>query len=86
MAFGAQRVAVPVLIELHQQLIERGFRRSPRNDPTIVQKEQDEEPGGAGAAVYGPASAQLAVRLREGFERSAPQSAARRSPGWSACC
>jgi hypothetical protein len=32
MAFGAQRVAVPVLIELHQQLIER-FQTKPPERP-----------------------------------------------------
>jgi hypothetical protein len=32
------------LSELHQLLIERGFRRSSPDDPTIVQEEQDEEP------------------------------------------
>jgi hypothetical protein len=45
MAIGAPRVAVSALIDLHHLLIERGFRRSSRDDPNIVQEEQDEEPG-----------------------------------------
>ena len=44
MAFGAPRVTLLALSELHQLLIERGFRRSSPDDPTIVQEEQDEEP------------------------------------------
>jgi cytosine/adenosine deaminase-related metal-dependent hydrolase len=42
MGFGAPRVAIPGLVELHHLLIERGFRRSSRDDPTIVQEEQNE--------------------------------------------
>jgi hypothetical protein len=63
MAFGAPRVTVSALVELHQLLIEHGFRRSSQDDPTIVQEEQNEEPACAGAAVYGPAPAQYAVRF-----------------------
>jgi hypothetical protein len=33
MAFGAPRVTVLALVELHQLLIERGFRRSSLGDP-----------------------------------------------------
>jgi hypothetical protein len=44
MAFGAPRVTVSALVELHQLLIEHGFRRSSQDDPTIVQEEQNEEP------------------------------------------
>jgi hypothetical protein len=63
MAFGAPRVTVPALIELHQLLIEHGFRRSSRDDSTIVQEEQNEEPARAGTIVYGPAPAHYAVRF-----------------------
>jgi hypothetical protein len=37
MAFGAPRVAVSALVELHQLLIEHGFRRSSRDDPTVLE-------------------------------------------------
>jgi hypothetical protein len=40
METGAPRVALSALVDLHHLLIERGFRRSSRDDPTIV-------PGGA---------------------------------------
>jgi hypothetical protein len=39
MVLGAPRVTLSVLAELHQLLIERGFRRSSRDDPTIVKEE-----------------------------------------------
>src|ERR1700730_11238307 len=35
MGFGAPRVAVSALVELHHLLIEGGFRRSSRDGPTI---------------------------------------------------
>jgi len=38
------RVAVSALLDLHHLLIARGFRRSSRDDPIIVQEEQHEEP------------------------------------------
>jgi hypothetical protein len=65
MAFGAPRVAVSALIELHHLLIERGFRRSSRDDSNIVLEEQDEEPADTGAAIRGPAPAQHAVRFQK---------------------
>ena len=43
MEIGAPRVAVSALVDLHHLLIERGFRRSSRGDPNIVQEEQDED-------------------------------------------
>ena len=67
MALGAPRVAVAALDELHHLLIERGFRRSSRDDPTIVQEEQDEKPADTGAAIRGPAPAQHVARFRQGF-------------------
>ena len=79
MAFGAPRVVLPALIELHQLLIEHGFRRSSRGDPTIVQEEQNEEPAGIGAAVYSPTPAQDAVRFGKaaGDKPRGPQDRAR---------
>ena len=65
MALGAPRVAVSALDELHHLLIERGFRRSSLDDPTIVQKEQDETSADTGAAIRGPAPAQHVVRFRK---------------------
>ena len=67
MALGAPRVAVSALAELHQLLIERGFRRSSLDGSIIVQEEQHEKPADTGAAIRGPAPAQHAVRFREGF-------------------
>jgi len=63
MACGSPRVTVLALAELHQLLIERGFRGSSPDDPTIVQEEQDEKPASAGTAVHDPASAQHPVRF-----------------------
>jgi hypothetical protein len=48
MGFGAPRVAISGLVELHHLLIERGFRRSSRDDPIVVQEEQDEKPADSG--------------------------------------
>ena len=78
MAFGAPRVAVPALIELHQLLIEHGFRRSSQDDPTIVQEEQNEKPADIGAATHGPAPAQYTVRFGKasGDEPLGPQHSA----------
>ena len=64
MGFGAPRVAVSALVELHQLLTERGFRRSSGDDPTIVQEEQDEKPAGTGTTTRSPAPTHPAVRLR----------------------
>src|SRR5262249_46745745 len=63
MAFGPSRVTLSALIELHQLLIEHGFRRSFRDDSTIVHEEQNEEPARADVIVYRPAPAQYAVRF-----------------------
>ena len=40
---GAPRVKLAALAELHQLLVECGFRRNSRDDPTIVQEEQHEK-------------------------------------------
>jgi hypothetical protein len=41
MTFGAPRLSISALAELHQLLLERGFRRSSLDDSTIAQEEQD---------------------------------------------
>src|SRR5258707_8871273 len=43
MGLGAPRVKLAALAELHQLLTERGFRRSSRDNQTIVQEQQHEE-------------------------------------------
>jgi hypothetical protein len=63
MSLGAPRVKLAALAELHQLLVERGFRRSSRDDPTIVQEEQHEELARADSAIRGPAPAQHPVRF-----------------------
>ena len=65
MEIGAPRVALSALVDLHHLLIERGFRRSSRGDPNIVQEEHDEEPADTGVAVHGPAPAEHGARFRE---------------------
>jgi hypothetical protein len=63
MAFGAPRVTLSALAELHQLLTERGFRRSSQDDPIIVQEQQHEELVRGGCAISGPAPAQHPVRF-----------------------
>jgi hypothetical protein len=63
MSLGAPRVKLAALAELHQLLVERGFRRSSRDDPTIVQEEQHEELARNGSAIRGPAPAQHCIRF-----------------------
>jgi hypothetical protein len=41
MTFGAPRVAVTTLVELHRLLVERGFRASSVVDSRIVKEEQN---------------------------------------------
>src|SRR6266568_1668078 len=72
----APRVALSALLDLHHLLIAGGFRRSSRDDPIIVEKEQREEPAHAGAAVrfaptqhgarFGQASGDEPIRTRGG--------------------
>jgi hypothetical protein len=66
MALGAPRVTVSALVELHRLLVERGFRRSSPDDPTIVQEEQDEKPAETGAAIRGAAPAHHGAARRPG--------------------
>lgn len=68
MEIGAPRVSVMALIEMHQLLIDRGFRRSSRGDPRIVQEGQNEEfakigSDNGGAAHCSAAPAQHSVRF-----------------------
>jgi hypothetical protein len=65
MEIGAPRATVPALIELHNLLIEGGFRRSSWDDSRIVQEEFDEEPAITGAAVDASAPAQYGARFRK---------------------
>jgi len=65
MALGTPRVAVSALVELHQLLIEGGFRRSSLDDPTIVLEKQDEKPADTNAARRSPAPAQHSARFQE---------------------
>jgi Raffinose synthase or seed imbibition protein Sip1 len=73
MGFGAPRVAVSGLVELHHLLIERGFRRSCLDDPTIVQEERDEKPADTGTTTRGPAPTQHAVRFRKALGMSSSE-------------
>jgi hypothetical protein len=58
------RVAVSALLDLHHLLIARGFRQSSRDDPIIVQEEeQHEESTHTGAAVRGSAPTQHSARF-----------------------
>ena len=65
MALGAPRVTVSALVELHQLLIDRGFRSSSLDDSTIVQEEQHEKLADTDAATRGPTPAQHTVRFRK---------------------
>ena len=71
MTSGAPRVARLALAELHRLLIERGFRRSSRDDSGIARQEQDEKaayPAAAGHAT----PAQAFVRYEELHGMTAP--------------
>ena len=63
MALGMPRVTLAALAELHQLLIERGFRRSSKDDPIIVQEQQHEELARAGSAIPGPTPTRHPVRF-----------------------
>ena len=54
MSLGAPCATLAALAELHQLLTEFGFRRSSRDDSTIVQEEQHEELARADGAIRGP--------------------------------
>ena len=61
---GAPCVSISALLDLHHLLIERGFRRSSRGDPNIVQEEQHEESARVGAG-DGPAPTEHGTRFGE---------------------
>jgi hypothetical protein len=64
MVFGAPRVAHTALVELHHLLIAQGFRRSSRDDPTIVPEEPDAKPANTGAVIGSrPAPAEPVARF-----------------------
>jgi hypothetical protein len=65
MGLGVPRVSASALVDLHQLLIERGFRRSCLDEPTIVQEKRDEKPVDTGAAICSAAPAQHAVRFQK---------------------
>jgi hypothetical protein len=67
MEIGAPRATVTALIDLHQLLIERGFRGNFLDDSRIVQEKQNEECPKIGSANTGaadsPAPARHSVRF-----------------------
>jgi hypothetical protein len=87
MELGTPRVTIAALAELHQLLIEHGFRRRSSDGSTIVQETQRETPADISAAIGSPAPAQHTLRCGKAarhdrcgappLARSAGQSAAR---------
>jgi hypothetical protein len=63
MEFGAPRVTISALAELHPLLTEHGFTQSSRDDPIILQKEQHEELATASGVIASSAAAQDRVRF-----------------------
>jgi hypothetical protein len=63
MEFGMPRVTIAALAELHQLLIEHGFRRSSSDGSTIVQEKQLEAPADINIALGTIAPAQYPVRF-----------------------
>jgi hypothetical protein len=63
MELGAPRVTLSALAELHQLLIEYGFRRSSSDGPTIVQEERHENPAAIDASISSPAPARHPIRI-----------------------
>jgi hypothetical protein len=79
MAIGAPRVTVSALADLHQLLIEHGFRRSSPDDPTIPQRSNMRK-----LPVLALPSATPSRSARAGFRGWAPRIAVPCSPGWPA--
>jgi hypothetical protein len=87
MELGTPLVTIAALAELHQLLIEHGFRRRSSDGSTIVQETQREKPADTSAAIGSPAPAQHTLRCGKAarhdrcgappLARSAGQSAAR---------
>jgi hypothetical protein len=65
MALGAPRVSISALAELHHLLIERGFRRSSSDHPTIVREKQHEKSAASAAAKRSAAPTQHPIRFRK---------------------
>jgi len=65
MGLGTPRVSLSSLAELHQLLVEHGFRRSSPDGPMTIREEQDENPAEIGAATDSAAPAQYPVRSRK---------------------
>jgi hypothetical protein len=55
MELGMPRVTIAALAELHQLLVEHGFRRSSLDGSTIVQEKQREKPADINAVIGSPA-------------------------------
>jgi hypothetical protein len=75
-------VTVSALVELHQLLIERGFRRSSLDDPTIVKRSKRSKMRSLPtSALISAAPRSSAFRsTRQGFGGWAPRTAAQCSP------
>ena len=63
MGLGTPRVTIAALAELHQLLVEHGFRRRSSDGSTIVQEKQRENPGDINAVIGSAAAAQHFVRF-----------------------
>ena len=66
MELGTPRVTIAALAELHQLLVEHGFRRRSSDGSTIVQETQREKPADISAAIGSPAPAQHTRSMRQG--------------------
>jgi hypothetical protein len=82
MEIGAPRARVTALIDLHQLLIERGFRGSSLGDSRIVQEEQNEEFAKIGSANTGGAHTLAPAQHCVRFHPEARQIARKRSRTW----
>src|SRR4051794_33627936 len=65
MVLGTPRVTISTLAELHQLLVEHGFRRSSPGGPMTIREEQNENRAVIGAVIDSPAPAQHPVRSRK---------------------
>jgi len=78
MELGAPRVTLSALAELHQLLIEYGFRRSSSDGPTIVHEERHENPATIDTSIGSLAPARHPIRIGKtardgcGFRRKSP--------------
>jgi hypothetical protein len=65
MELGTPRVTIAALAELHQLLIEHGYRRSSSDDSTIVQEKQREKPADINCGIGSSAPAQHCPSIRQ---------------------